>query len=378
MPNETIGSLFWNAQFGLALGLGAVLLLRRPLRHLAGARLSYAVWGLPPLMALVALGPQAAVPVLILERVEWRSSLAVLPAAASGWPHALPALWVLGVLLILGLHALRHLRFMHGLPSDRTGLLRGPRGSSPGLVGLWRPRLLLPMDFEDRFSAQERQWVFQHEALHARRYDNAARLLAVLIQALAWFNPLVWWGFAALRQDQELACDATLLPRLDGQWRAYAAALLKAEAPHSFPATAAAWQAAHPIKERILMLKRPIASRGQRAAAKVLLLGAALLTAGLVQAVTSAPKASGVPPAPLTTKEACTTIARPELPAGNFSGEFKLLAVYRIGATGKPEQIKVDGDVRLADSVRQAISGYECRRKYAGSEVRQEFVFKFE
>jgi hypothetical protein len=57
--------------------------------------------------------------------------------------------------------------------------------------------------------------VFLHELAHLRRHDIALNWLTVLIQALQWFNPLVWLAFERARDDMELACDELVLERLD-------------------------------------------------------------------------------------------------------------------------------------------------------------------
>ncbi|MGD3580303.1 M56 family metallopeptidase, partial [Xanthomonas citri pv. citri] len=41
----------------------------------------------------------------------------------------------------------------------------------PVSVGLWRPRIVLPMDFDTRYSAAERTLILAHERLHLRRGD---------------------------------------------------------------------------------------------------------------------------------------------------------------------------------------------------------------
>ena len=47
----------WQAHTGFTVGLLAVLLLRQPWRRLAGAQAAYALWLLPPWLALAALLP---------------------------------------------------------------------------------------------------------------------------------------------------------------------------------------------------------------------------------------------------------------------------------------------------------------------------------
>jgi hypothetical protein len=53
--------------------------------------------------------------------------------------------------------------------------------------------------------------VFLHELAHLKRRDLLWNWLAALLQAVHWFNPLVWFGFARWRAVREMACDALAL-----------------------------------------------------------------------------------------------------------------------------------------------------------------------
>lgn len=90
-------------------------------------------------------------------------------------------------------------------------LLESAEVESPGLCGLWRPRLLLPKGFTARFSAEELQFVFLHELAHWKRRDLLMNWVITVLQITHWFNPLVWLGFSRWRTDREMACDAMAL-----------------------------------------------------------------------------------------------------------------------------------------------------------------------
>lgn len=82
---------------------------------------------------------------------------------------------------------------------------------APALVGVFRPILLAPPRFCTRFSSSEWDHVFRHELAHVRRRDPAQNALLLLLQAVHWFNPLVWIAFRRLRADREEAADALAL-----------------------------------------------------------------------------------------------------------------------------------------------------------------------
>ncbi|OYU28100.1 MAG: hypothetical protein CFE41_07680 [Burkholderiales bacterium PBB2] len=307
---------------------GALLLLwllRPVLLRLLGAGATYTAWSALPLLLLGMAWPryEAFVPAVVLRLKAqalgvWSPDAlpawSALPEAAGtnaglAWPVVLALLWVLGVLLCLGLLAARHVRLMAGLRFDAEGgCWRSPAGTGPALVGLLRPRLCLAEDFAACFSPAEQALILAHEAVHQQRRDNLSHLLAHLICALHWFNPLAWWGLRRLRADQELACDARVLqaqPR--AALAAYASALLKAQdlqslTPHFRGSTlACSWQAQHPLLERVQMLKaHHRLPQWRRRLALALTLGLSLGSAGLVHALKPAPataaKKPSVPP----------------------------------------------------------------------------------
>tara|TARA_R110000868_G_scaffold127907_2_gene335790 strand:- start:36 stop:1265 length:1230 start_codon:yes stop_codon:yes gene_type:complete len=82
---------------------------------------------------------------------------------------------------------------------------------SPVLLGILKPTLVLPREFQVQFSPLQQSLILQHELVHYRRADNLFNLLAILLVAVFWFNPLVWLAYSAFRRSQELACDNKVL-----------------------------------------------------------------------------------------------------------------------------------------------------------------------
>ncbi|MCW1914862.1 M56 family metallopeptidase [Luteolibacter sp. GHJ8] len=102
---------------------------------------------------------------------------------------------------------------------------------SPAVTGLLRPVLLLPADFLQSFSEAEARLILLHELTHVKRLDLPVNGLCCILQALHWFNPILWFAFARMRADRETACDAQVLS-LGGRDRrsVYGNALLKLQA----------------------------------------------------------------------------------------------------------------------------------------------------
>jgi bla regulator protein BlaR1 len=74
-------------------------------------------------------------------------------------------------------------------------------------VGLWRPVILLPAGIDSYLTADQFAAVVAHEVCHVRRRDNLTAVIHVLVEAVFWFHPLVWWIGARLVATREEACD---------------------------------------------------------------------------------------------------------------------------------------------------------------------------
>ena len=107
----------------------------------------------------------------------------------------------------------------------RPGLWVAEKVVSPGLVGILRPKILVPPGTEGRLL----DYVEAHERVHRRRLDNLWRMLALLICCVHWFNPVVWFSLKLFFADMELSCDERVVRRYSAAERKdYALALLSA------------------------------------------------------------------------------------------------------------------------------------------------------
>lgn len=95
---------------------------------------------------------------------------------------------------------------------------------SPAVYGIVKPKIILPASYKDRDIAL----VILHEKTHIRSFDNLWRIIAFVIVAVHWFNPLCWLFLKRFLADLELSCDERVLAKL-GADRAkdYASSLLE-------------------------------------------------------------------------------------------------------------------------------------------------------
>jgi beta-lactamase regulating signal transducer with metallopeptidase domain len=241
-----------RVQIAAAVGVLAVLLLRLPVRWLLGPRLAYGLWMLVPAAAVAGLLPSLA--------ETTRAGVAAEPLGAS-LALKLLLVWAIGAALLAGVMMLQERAF-------RRRAERGQAG--PAVMGALWPRLVLPADFETRFSARERDLILLHERTHIRRGDPVANLIVAGCRVAGWCNPLIHLGAAFARVDQELACDATVLALREGIRADYARALLKVSRFGVASPLACGW-GAHPLVLRVGFLGRTEPSVRRQIAGYVLL-----------------------------------------------------------------------------------------------------------
>jgi len=103
-----------------------------------------------------------------------------------------------------------------------------PGTVSPMLWGLGaRPRVLLPVELLPRLDREQLRTIILHELAHWQRRDHWVRPLEMVVTALYWWHPAVWWARAELREAEEQCCDAWVIATIEGAERAYALALLE-------------------------------------------------------------------------------------------------------------------------------------------------------
>jgi TonB family protein len=81
----------------------------------------------------------------------------------------------------------------------------------PGIVGIFRPVLLVPRGISARLTLEQLRAIVAHERCHWRRRDNLTAALHMVVEAVFWFHPLVWWIGARLIEERERACDEAVV-----------------------------------------------------------------------------------------------------------------------------------------------------------------------
>ena len=341
-------SEFTQSVLATSVALALILLLRKPLRRALGARTAYAAWALVPLCLIAVLIPAPSSGLAFLADAATQIGLlqglpASTPAAGSvDLRTLLASLWIAGALTSAAVFARRQSQFNRlvqaspGLPYDHV------LGHGPAVTGLLRPRVVLPADFQQRYSAEEQTLVLAHERLHLERGDIIAQGLATALRCVFWFNPLAHYAAAAFRFDQELACDADVLARHPDSRRAYGEAMLKTQLADFGLPVGCHWQSSHPLKERISMLRKPLPGAVRRRTGLIVV--AALVVSGSYAAWAAQPGQSGsVPAIPgISSITAADVMTPPRWPDGvSMNSTGMVVLDLLVGSDGKVQQVKV-------------------------------------
>src|SRR5215469_334079 len=181
-----------------------------------------------------------------------RVLLAPAPAVGSSNLHLLPwiaAVWFAGFVAVVLLWTARWRRISAAIQTAvpleegrEVGILRrlerlgGVRKSiifllsratlEPGIFGIARPTLIWPEGISQHLEDPQLEAVLAHEVWHVRRRDNLAAALHMLVEAVFWFYPIVWWLGGRLVDERERSCDEEVVA-LGSDRQVYAESILK-------------------------------------------------------------------------------------------------------------------------------------------------------
>ena len=174
----------------------------------------------------------------------------------SGWPQSthilfvVGAVWVVGLCIVLGSWIVRWRSIATALRTARRAeecfeasvllelqeranmrhpipLLISDASLEPGIFGIVSPVLVWPQGISKRLSEAQIEAILAHELAHARSLDNLTAILHMLVEAIFWFHPLVWWLQSRLMNERERACDEAVVI-LGSEPEIYAAGILRA------------------------------------------------------------------------------------------------------------------------------------------------------
>ena len=94
--------------------------------------------------------------------------------------------------------------------NQKFGVRLSDKITVPMVWGIFRPVILLPIGAANWQTERLRAVLF-HELAHIKRRDWGLQMIAQVVCAVYWFNPLVWLAARWMRIEAEQACDDQVL-----------------------------------------------------------------------------------------------------------------------------------------------------------------------
>ncbi|WP_246476612.1 M56 family metallopeptidase [Salicibibacter cibi] len=148
----------------------------------------------------------------------------------------IPYVLLMGTVLFLGLHGYRYVKMHrwlqfaceeslddHHLMAFRRAkqtlnikrnipVYISPYMTTPFIYGILKPKVVIPkLDF----SQEELRHIFLHELTHYKRGDLVTKAMSLIIQAIHWFNPVVYMARQDMDRFGEFACDERITKHMD-------------------------------------------------------------------------------------------------------------------------------------------------------------------
>jgi bla regulator protein blaR1 len=198
--------------------------------------------------------------------------------------------------------------------------------------------LLLPQGIAERLSPSEMNAILAHELCHVRRRDNLLALIHMIVEAIFWFHPLVWWIGARLIEERECACDEDVVSRGNAP-DLYAEAIVKVcKWSTESPLTCVAGVTGGDLKRRIerIMNVRDVPGLSFAKKAALTIAGAAVLIAPVLLGIAGAPAMLAQYASGDTQWEAAA--------GGRRAFEVASVKLLKPGARGRPPNFPLGGD----------------------------------
>jgi beta-lactamase regulating signal transducer with metallopeptidase domain/peroxiredoxin len=99
--------------------------------------------------------------------------------------------------------------------------------SSPSVIGVFKPAIVLPSNLLREFSIQQLKLMLAHELAHLVRKDLLWNWLFVIGRTLFFFHPLIWLAQKEWQLAHEMACDELVILKTNALPASYGDVLVK-------------------------------------------------------------------------------------------------------------------------------------------------------
>jgi bla regulator protein blaR1 len=206
----------------------------------------------------------------------------------------------------------------------------------PGVAGWIRPLLLLPQGISERLTPAEMNAILAHELCHVRRRDNLLVSIHMIVEAIFWFHPLVWWLGARLIEERECACGEDVIRRGNAP-DLYAEAILKVcKWSTESPLACVSGVTGGDLKRRIerIMTARDVPGLSFAKKAALTIAGAAVLMAPVLVGIANAPVILAQTPSGVLQWQAAA--------GGHMAFDVASVKLLKPGASGRAPNFALD------------------------------------
>ncbi len=109
----------------------------------------------------------------------------------------------------------------------RVELKLSQKVSTPAVVGLVHPVILLPAAWDTEFPEADLINVLAHELAHIKRGDLLVGWITGLLACVYWFHPAAWVAGINLRREREMVCDDMVLKSERQENKEYSSTILR-------------------------------------------------------------------------------------------------------------------------------------------------------
>lgn len=145
-------------------------------------------------------------------------------------------IWLTGMAVMLVYAAIAYLRLKRRISTATLvseNIYESDLIRSPFVFGFVKPKIYLPLSL----TGEEREYILLHEKTHIQRLDYIVKLVAFLVLALHWFNPIMWLCFSLMTRDMEMSCDERVIQKTSGlKVTSYSRSLLALASQKKMPA----------------------------------------------------------------------------------------------------------------------------------------------
>ncbi len=95
--------------------------------------------------------------------------------------------------------------------NKNVGIILSDLLKGPGVIGVFKPQLVLPEAFLEYRDETGKRNIILHEMYHIKYCHNLLNIVFLAVACIHWFNPLVWVALFKSRTDIESVCDEAVV-----------------------------------------------------------------------------------------------------------------------------------------------------------------------